>query len=551
VINFVGNHGSSLKGLMAYLLHDQDHATTSERVAWTETCNLASSDPEKAWRIAAATAMAQPALKAAAGIKNTGRKSHKTVFHYSLSWSREHDPDLTKEEMIAAAKASMTYLGTYEGERLGRSFTKEGRAKKKRGEKLTKSDYKTVYATRTQSADEHQAIIVCHDEPGKNPHVHVAVNRVNPEHGVMLPDHYEKEKLSAWALDYRTSQGKEHLCPARVINAAKKARGVITNHPRKPRHIYEQEKAMEAADPGSRKKVQIELQREKAKELKATTVQMERDHKDAIHGLEETHVEAIKTIKAKAGHAIKAKVKKISNDYAPELEKMLRRHQDERLAFKESQKTLGGKLLEGLKAVRAKEWISDFRERRFSVVSEGIELALKAGLQEIQLKNFHSREEGKHNGDERRAIRGAIAPDRKREAAELAKERKAYTERRNDLILTNMVERAKLDAEWNEWKKVQLAIEIEDQQALDPEAKHDTEQGESSSSSGGHQPSKRPNPRADLQEQDKPLKPDYDVPIEELKEKAKQKKKYEKAMARRAKKRRAQNRDNEKDGNSR
>ena len=47
--------GSSFKGAALYLLHDKNRAQTGERVAWTETRNLAVDDPETGWRIMAAT----------------------------------------------------------------------------------------------------------------------------------------------------------------------------------------------------------------------------------------------------------------------------------------------------------------------------------------------------------------------------------------------------------------------------------------------------------------------------------------------------------------
>ena len=64
--------GRSFKGAVAYYAHDkrqegEAERLTSDRVAWTHTVNLATDDPERAWRIMAHTAMSQDELKAAAG----------------------------------------------------------------------------------------------------------------------------------------------------------------------------------------------------------------------------------------------------------------------------------------------------------------------------------------------------------------------------------------------------------------------------------------------------------------------------------------------------
>ena len=44
--------GSSFKGCATYVLHDKD-AQTSERVAWSETVNLGTSNPHAAWKVMA------------------------------------------------------------------------------------------------------------------------------------------------------------------------------------------------------------------------------------------------------------------------------------------------------------------------------------------------------------------------------------------------------------------------------------------------------------------------------------------------------------------
>ena len=52
----LAKRGASFKGAGNYYLHDKD-AQTSERVAWTETVNLRTHDPERALRVMAGTSM--------------------------------------------------------------------------------------------------------------------------------------------------------------------------------------------------------------------------------------------------------------------------------------------------------------------------------------------------------------------------------------------------------------------------------------------------------------------------------------------------------------
>ena len=80
---------ASFQGAAASLLHDKGRPTRPERVAWTQSHNLALDDPELCWRIMAATALDQDRLKQQAGIKATGRKSDQPVLHLTLSWHPE------------------------------------------------------------------------------------------------------------------------------------------------------------------------------------------------------------------------------------------------------------------------------------------------------------------------------------------------------------------------------------------------------------------------------------------------------------------------------
>jgi hypothetical protein len=155
-----------------------DRLHVLDRVAWTETRNLASDDPQVAQRIMIATARQADALKAAAGVKPTGRKATAgPVLTYSLAWHPNEREGLTREEMLRAADASLRVLG----------------------------------------AQDHQALIVCHTDRS-HPHLHIVLCRVHPVTGKMLSASNDYRKLSAWAHDYEKFRGAI-LTPARAKNA--------------------------------------------------------------------------------------------------------------------------------------------------------------------------------------------------------------------------------------------------------------------------------------------------------------------------------------------
>ena len=157
-----------------YCLHarwvpGEPHPESAERVEWTETRNLATSEGERAGRIMAATAEASPELKRLAGGAATGRKLEKPVCHYSLDWAKDEKPD--RQEMRRAAAESLKELGM----------------------------------------ERRQALIVSHRDG--QPHMHVIANRVDPESGKAAGLSRSKLKLSKWAEGYEREQGKIR-CPA-------------------------------------------------------------------------------------------------------------------------------------------------------------------------------------------------------------------------------------------------------------------------------------------------------------------------------------------------
>ena len=178
--------GRSFGGVADYCLHDPrmpgeaHHPESAERVEWTATRNLATSEGERAGRIMAATAEASPELKRLAGVAATGRKLEKPVCHYSLSWAKDEKPD--RQEMRWAAQESLKALGM----------------------------------------ERHQALVVSHRDG--QPHVHVIANRVDPESGKAAGLNRSKLKLSKWAEEYERVQGKIR-CPQRERNNARRGQG--------------------------------------------------------------------------------------------------------------------------------------------------------------------------------------------------------------------------------------------------------------------------------------------------------------------------------------
>lgn len=452
MISVIHESGSSFKGLAGYLLHDKGRANTDERVAWTHTHNLATDDPELAWRIQAATSMQQGQLKQEAGVPNTGRKSKKHVMHYTLSWHPDERQELTRAEMVQAALASMTYVGTYEGEQIGKG--KE--------------------AIRTQYADQHQALIVCHDEgEGTPPHIHVMLNRVHPEHGVMLPTTMEKNRLSKWALEYRQAQGKEDLCPQRVKNWAKKAEGIAVNNPRKPRHIYEQEKAANDADPGSRKKALLEQQRRKAAELFKQQQGMKQEQAEVLARLQEQHLLSEKLERQRAGEEGRQATSQAKEAFAPRIDALTDRQATEISGFAEAQKTFAGRVRNSWAALKTRQWMTEVRGQPLQATTHAFKLAFSSGMQERHLRDHHEQEKRRLQVELRRLEQEATRQARAQGEARLEERRRIYERERSDMLLQHEMDKARVNAAWYQLQQDRKASAAEADQVRKAEARRE------------------------------------------------------------------------------
>ncbi|MBO6920214.1 MAG: relaxase/mobilization nuclease domain-containing protein [Rhizobiaceae bacterium] len=243
VVNPSSKAGHSFKGLHAYCSHDQQRAQTSERVDWISTRNLAVEDPDQAWKVMASTAYAQNQLKQANGIRAGKAPKDGAVMHVVMSF--DGDEPTSPEEMQKAADELLAHLG---------ADPAKMRAKNK--------------PKRRQFADEHQVIMYAHSDTD-NMHLHLMVNRIHPQTGMVLPTNNDHNKAQEWALKYSKLHGTDDKTPARAENDEMRKNGeYVKADKRKTRNAYEQDqKTREASNDNSRMKQVLEQQRKKDADL--------------------------------------------------------------------------------------------------------------------------------------------------------------------------------------------------------------------------------------------------------------------------------------------
>jgi len=421
--------GTSFKGCAAYLLHDKD-ASTSERVGWVATHNLGTDNPHTAWRVMAATAMKQGELKRAAGISGTGRKTKGTVLHYSLSWKGVENPEeLTKEAMLRAAKSSLGAYGVDPA--------------------LFKPGAKNI-PKRKQYADEHQAVIICHTDE-KHPHVHIMVNRVHPEHGCILPNGKDQDKLSAWANEYEHSTGMV-LCKNRADNWDSRKRGIwVKGDKNMPRHTFEmiRKTLPTAANENRSPALQRLMDDQQAKNValgREGGLQAKK-HKQAWRDLAQKYQAQQKAIRERSAEKVAALKKQSAAEYKPLFSKLRSDHTKQLEAFQEDEagkRSMAGNVWESMKLL-PKIRVEDPHDLKIKDVfapfaGAGARLELLQKSQAQEKRGLERRQEA--------ALKVSVAEVKTKEKAAHSENTELYIKEKSSLELTQNMEVAALRAKW-------------------------------------------------------------------------------------------------------
>lgn len=221
--------GTSFKGALLYYLHDKERAKTSERVGFVELVNLATDDPNDAWREMMATCDAAPELKRRAGRAPGGKKVTKPVYAISIEWHPDDHP--TKDHMRQTAHEVLKLL----------------------------------------DLQDHQAVVVEHtDEP--HPHVHLCVNLIHPETEIANTLSKDGYKLDRWADNYELRMGAIRSPDRRAKFAALDAGLKPAPKPKTPKRFQQPDTKAANDDIPMRERAAAirEQQRAYAARLKAT-----------------------------------------------------------------------------------------------------------------------------------------------------------------------------------------------------------------------------------------------------------------------------------------
>lgn len=408
--------GTSFKGVFQYLQHDkraegQSHADSADRIAWQAFRNIATDDPAMAWRIMMATANQQDALKMAAGGSVAGNKSDKVVFHYSLAWHPDEAAGLSKAEMLRAADESLRALG----------------------------------------ASGHQAAIIAHKDTA-HPHVHVVINRVNPENGKMLDIWNYQKKLSRWAMAYEQERGKI-WCNNRVENWKRRDLGEVFSAQDSPYHTHKKAQGFEAAanDNSRDKEMKRILAEQKAKDadLAAYGAKMHARHRSEWQAFKRDEKDDRARLYARDPNApatFKQANADAANRFKPLRSELGRKQWREAKAFEKNEKAILGKLENAIAAIRLSKTLAP--EKLGGAPSSLFNFLTSQKHRRAAFENYHQSEWRDIGAAQRRQASVAIQKLKDDKKAALDAHRAKYTNRRQLLIDTQDAEKAGLSRQW-------------------------------------------------------------------------------------------------------
>lgn len=395
----VAKSGHSFKGAMAYYLHDKgesgQHVATAERVAWTEVRNLMTDDPQAAKRIMIATAKQADELKARAGVKATGRKSTAHVYAYSLAWHPDEGEQLDRAEMVRAVDQSLKVLG----------------------------------------AEGHQALIVCHVDQ-KHPHVHVILNRVDPQTGKMLSTSNDHLKLSEWANEYERERGQ-----------------ILTPKREEKRQLREQFAEQSTRQQYAQDRRNEQTERPKADKSKAAMLKefqeaQKVEHSQQWRDLSERNKKARSAIYDTYAQRINAAAVRHKTESKPIWASYFKDARTVEKAFNAREKNLGGVVANAIIATMHQKQKGEIGPRGMLSATFGNALSSQARAAAFAERMEMNRQQ--MAARLRTVLDGEVSGLKERRAAALVTQRSAFEKARADLIAKQDLERGKIREAWSQ-----------------------------------------------------------------------------------------------------
>ncbi len=375
--------GRSFKGLAQYCLHDVG-GKTAERVAFVQTRNVATDNPQLAWRIMTARYYLQDELKAKAGVGKGGPKDGKPVGHLLLSWKKEEAEaeQLNQLSMLNAANAALRAIG----------------------------------------ASRHQALIIGHtDTP--HPHCHIIINLIG-EDGRLKKNWNEKRKLSKFALKRELEIHGEALVKQRQKNWLDRDAGESPAPvKKKPRHLYELDKAAKKSPEIKAFAEQHQTTLQELERSKAAQKERHNAHQAKFKWCLNERRRRTQSATERKTRASRTAVRKAYHHSWLEL---LNEQDAERRSFERNEQNLKGSLANAMQLIDWKRLLSRMQDPEQPGLMDAFQILTSEAARREKLKQQHQAEQDRLRGRQRQEEHTQEKALQEEQTALLRQQRQAF-----------------------------------------------------------------------------------------------------------------------------
>ena len=298
---------------------------------------------------------------------------------------------------------------------------------------------------RALGAEGYQAGIIAHNDTA-HPHVHVVINRVNPENGKMLDLWNFQKKLSKWAMAYEQERGQVY-CDKRIENWKRRDQGEELSANRGAAyHKHQQAGTFGHANDNDMRKIR-EAQKAKDAELAAFGKRMHSRHSAEWQAYSRDYADGRKAIYKrgasptpfqKAAAAVRA-------DHKPVRSEIAKRQYREIRAFEAREKRIIGKLENAIAAASSAKALG--REEGGHQTSL-FNFIISSKARRAELEKAHRIEWRNANAAQKADINAATNRLKANQQSALARHRQQFEQRRQLLVDKQDAEKADLQRKW-------------------------------------------------------------------------------------------------------
>ena len=302
------------------------------------------------------------------------------------------------------------------------------------------------------------------------PHVHVVLNRVNPDHGKMLDLWKYQTNLSKWALGYEQERGKV-LCNERVNNWREREKGQVFSADKwEPWHQFKQANDLKNANDNPAREMYAE-QKAKDAELAAKGEAMHTRHsqewknlsanyhaeKNRIYGRfskegkqAPSSPDPVRSAKGKPQTPFQKAASEIRDQFKPLWVELYKSQAKEKASFKAKEANIRGKIENAIEAVRKARERDPYSSVGF--ISMAFNYLTSSSAREQALNAAHSTAKQHLRSAEKAEVKSAFEGIRKQRQDALQKHRDRFGMDRETLKEKQDQERSDLRGAWKQRK---------------------------------------------------------------------------------------------------